>query len=338
MNLQQVAKRAGVSTATVSRVLNNQELVRGKTRDRVLQAIEELKYHPNVHARSLAEGKSRTVGVILSNFENPFFFDIYKTVETYARGRGYDIVVANTDYKPDRLASCVRSMLGRRLAGLALIVSETPDNVIEELQGYPAMPVVLYDAGKTGGNLLSIRVNYRRGIERVVEYLYGIGHRKFGFVGHHGALGPLSDRRDALMRAVASKEGKAAAKGIEVHVATDSDSLEGGRFAARQLLVSGHQPTAIVCVNDLMAVGVLRELRDRNLRVPRDISVTGFDNIKLSEFCYPPLTTAHVPREQIGQIVCRGLIPREDEPPIEHDVLIDPELVLRDSTGPAPPR
>ena len=273
MNLQQVAKRAGVSTATVSRVLNNQALVKGKTRERVLAAIEELKYHPNVHARSLAEGKSRTVGVILSNFENPFFFDVYKTVETYARGRGYDVVVANTDYKPDRLASCVRSMLGRRLAGLALIVSETPDNVIEELQGYPAMPVVLYDAGKTGGNLLSIRVNYGRGIDRVVEYLYGIGHRKFGFVGHHGALSPLSDRRDALMRAVAAKEGKTAGKGVEVHVATDADSLEGGRFAARQLLVAGHQPTAIVCVNDLMAVGVLRELRDRNLRVPRDISV-----------------------------------------------------------------
>jgi len=337
MNLQQVAKRAGVSTATVSRVLNNQELVKGKTRDRVLAAIEELKYHPNLHARSLAGGKSRTVGVIVSNFENPFFFDIYKTIETFCRDRGYDVVVANTDYRPDRLGTCIRSMFGRRPAGLALIVSETAPELIEELLAHPSMPVVLYDAGKTEGNLLSVRVNYRRGIEKVVDYLFGMGHRKFGFVGHHGTLSPLSDRKDALLRAVAAREAKFG-KGSEVHVATDADSLEGGRFAARQLLAAGHQPTAIVCVNDLMAVGVLRELRDRGLRVPRDVSVTGFDNIKLSEFCHPQLTTVHVPREQIGQTICRGLLPSEEQGPIEHDVLIDPELVVRDSTGPAAAR
>ena len=330
MNLQQVAKRAGVSTATVSRVLNNQELVRDKTRDRVIKAIDELKYHPNVHARSLAGGKSRTIGVILSNFENPFFFDIYKAVETDARARGYEVVVANTGYRADLLSVCIRSMLGRRVAGLALIVSESSPEILDELQG-ASMPIVLYDAGKTAGNLLSIRVNYRRGIEKVVDYLFGMGHRKFGFVGHHGSLSPLSDRKDALVHAAARL-----GKGIEVQVAADADTLEGGRFAARQLLATGYQPTAMVCANDLMAVGVLREMRERGLRVPQDISVTGFDNIKLSEFCYPALTTAHVPREHIGHVVCRGLIPRGDEQPIGHDVLIDPELVVRESTGPAP--
>jgi DNA-binding LacI/PurR family transcriptional regulator len=113
--------------------------------------------------------------------------------------------------------------------------------------------------------------------------------------------------------------------------------LEGGRQAARALLASARAPTSIICVNDIMAVGALRELRERGLRVPKDISVTGFDNIKLSEFCHPALTTVHIPRERIGQIICDFLLPEgrsRDE--ASHDVVIDPEIVLRDSTGPAP--
>jgi hypothetical protein len=122
MNLEQVAKRAKVSTATVSRVLNNAIVVKTSTRARVMKAIEELKYHPNLHARNLAGGKSRTIGMILSNMENPFFFDIYKTVESEARASGYEVVVANTDYNSEQLVASIRLMIGRRVAGLAAIV------------------------------------------------------------------------------------------------------------------------------------------------------------------------------------------------------------------------
>src|SRR5215475_9217637 len=108
MNLEQVARRAKVSTATVSRVLNNASVVKTSTRTRVMKAIEELKYHPNLHARSLAGGKSRTLGVLVSNLENPFFFDIYKTIEADAHARGYEIVMANTDYKSEQLVASIR--------------------------------------------------------------------------------------------------------------------------------------------------------------------------------------------------------------------------------------
>jgi DNA-binding LacI/PurR family transcriptional regulator len=102
------------------------------------------------------------------------------------------------------------------------------------------------------------------------------------------------------------------------------------------LLSTGYQPTAIVCVNDITAVGAMRELRERGLRVPQDISVTGFDNVKLSEFCYPALTTVHIPRDRIGHIICRRLMPGAEEPePAEHEMVIDPEFLVRDSTGPA---
>ena len=330
MNLEQVARRAKVSTATVSRVLNNASIVKSSTRARVVKAIGELKYHPNLHARNLAGGKSRTIGVIVSNLENPFFFDIYKAVEAGAHARGFEVVMANTDYRSEQLVASVRLMIGRRVAGLAAIVSEMEPALIDELTD-SGIPVVFYDVGAPRRNITNIRVNYRRGIEKVIDYLHSMGHRRLGFVGHHALLGPINERMKTVLDAVARIPD------IEVRTAADADTLEGGRQATRVLLASGFAPTAIICVNDVTAVGALRELRERGIRVPRNVSVTGFDNVKLSEFCYPALTTVHIPRERIGQIICDSLIPMPDQPTtIEHDIVIDPEFVLRDSTGPAP--
>src|SRR6266513_2154647 len=221
MNLEQVAKRAGVSTATVSRVLNNQDLVKGKTRAKVLKAIEELRYHPNLHARHLAGGKSRTIGVIVSNMENPFFFDIYKTVEADAHARGFEVVMANTDYRTEQLVSSIRLMIGRRVAGLAAIVSEMDPALIEELN-QSGVPVVFYDVGAPRQNISNIRVNYRRGIDKVIDYLYSLGHRKLGFVGHHGLLGPIHERAKAVIDAAARYPN------MEVRTAADADTLDGG--------------------------------------------------------------------------------------------------------------
>src|SRR5215467_596141 len=251
MNLEQVARRAKVSTATVSRVLNNASVVKGSTRARVMRAIEELKYHPNLHARHLAGGKSSTIGVIVSNMENPFFFDIYKTVESDAHAGGYEVVVANTDYRPEQLVTSIRVMIGRRVAGLAAIVSEMAPELIEELNE-SRIPVVFYDVGTPRQNITNIRVDYRRGIEKVIDYLHSLGHRRLGFIGHHAMLGPINERMKAVLDAVALFPE------LEVRTAADSDTLEGGRAATRSLLDTGFRPTAIVCVNDMMAVGALR--------------------------------------------------------------------------------
>jgi LacI family transcriptional regulator len=331
MNLEQVARRAKVSTATVSRVLNNASVVKTSTRARVMRAIEELKYHPNLHARNLAGGKSNTIGVIVSNLENPFFFDIYKTIESDAHANGFEVVMANTDYRSEQLVTSIRLMIGRRVAGLAAIVSEMEPALMDELNE-SRIPVVFYDVGASRKNITNIRVNYRRGVEKVIEYLHGMGHRRLGFVGHHAVLEPINERLKTVIEAAARFPS------MEVRTAADTDTLEGGRLAARTLLASGYRPTAIICVNDIMAVGALRELRERGIRVPQDISVTGFDNVKLSEFCHPALTTVHIPRDRIGHIVFDRLAPRPGgaEPPAEHEIVIDPEFVVRDSTGPAP--
>jgi len=328
MNLEQVARRAKVSTATVSRVLNNASVVKSSTRARVVKAIEELKYHPNLHARSLAGGKSRTMGVLVSNLENPFFFDIYKTIEADLHASGYETVMANTDYLPEQLVTSIRLMIGRRVAGLAAIVSEMDLELMDELN-QSRIPVVFYDVGIPRQNITNIKVNYKRGIEKVVDYLHTLGHRRLGFVGHHAVLGPINERMKAVLDAVARIPS------LEVRTAADADTLEGGRQATRALLATGFNPTAIICVNDLTAVGALRELRERGIRVPQDMSVTGFDNVKLSEFCYPALTTVHIPRERIGHIISDHLLAKTGGDTADAEIVIDPEFVVRDSTGPA---
>lgn len=330
MSLEEVARRAKVSAATVSRVLNNVDVVKSSTRARVMKAVAELKYHPNLHARTLAGGRSRTLGIVVSNMENPFFFDVFKSVERNALQAGYEVVAANTDYRPERLMASIRLMIGRRLDGLAVIVSEM-DEELKDLLASQNMPVVFYDVGTPGERVTNIRVQYRTGIEKIVQYLHGLGHTRMAFIGHHEELAPLDERKKAFLETVCQYSPH-----LEVTTAADADGPDGGRDAARRLMASGFQPSAIICVNDFTAIGVLRELRDRGIRVPQDISVTGFDNIKLAEFCYPSLTTAHIPREQIGDAVFESLVRQRNTEQGPREVLFHPEFVVRDSTGPAP--
>jgi DNA-binding LacI/PurR family transcriptional regulator len=334
MRLEDVANRAKVSIATVSRVVNNVGPVRSGTRSRVLKAIQELKYHPNIHARTLAGGKSTTVGMIVSNLANPFFLDVFRSLEAEANRRGYDVVVANTDYDPRQLVSKAHLMMGRRLAGLALIVSEMQPALVQEFTA-SNLPIVFYDVGKPSKNISNIKVRYEKGIHRVVEYLHSVGHRRIAFVGHHTDLDPLQERKRTFLETMKRYHGE-----VEHALASDRDGPAGGRQAARQLLASGFKPTAIICVNDFMALGVLKELHEQGLSVPRDVSVTGYDNISLSEYAQPALTTVNIPRETIGRLAFSALVP-ENNGDLEisgREFLIDPELVIRESTGPAPTR
>lgn len=328
MSLEQVARRARVSTSTVSRVLNNVGPVRNSTRARVMKAVAELKYHPNLHARTLAGGKSHTLGVIVSNLANPFFFDVFESLESAAIANGYEVVLANTGYEPERLVSAIRLMIGRRVAGLAAIVSEMDPTLIQLLKD-AAIPAVFYDVGTAVGKITNIAVDYRKGMEKVVEYLHTLGHQRMAFAGHHATLAPISERQKTFEELVTRYKPP-----VEFRTVLASDSLEGGQHAARDLLASGFRPTAIVCVNDFMAIGVLRELRERGLRVPQDVSVTGFDNIRLSQFCSPALTTVHIPREQIGATAFEFLRSDAAQPrSAGQRIVIDPEFIVRDSTA-----
>ncbi len=329
--LQQVARLARVSTATVSRVLNNSPRVREETRRRVLRAVRQLHYLPNYHARLLAGAKTRTLGMIVSNIENPFFLDIFCATEARAQQAGYEVVVENTNYDRQRLLESVRSMLARRVAGLAIIVSEIDPQLFEELS-QQNLPVVFYDVGRPGPNMTNIRVRYEKGMQRVLEYLYALGHRRMAFVGHHASLSPLQERRRTFLQMVRRYPD------VEHVTVTQADGPAGGRAAMNQLLAMGFRPTAVVCVNDFMAIGVLRELRDRGIQVPEEVSVTGFDNIALAEFLNPSLTTLNIPRRRIGHMVFELLTAPPEHLSMGQEIVIEPELVVRESTGPAPQR
>ncbi len=329
MGVVEVAKLARVSTATVSRVINKTSTVKKSTRIRVLKAIKELNYHPNVHAQRLAGTAKRTLGMIVSNLANPFFQDIFRTLESSAERRGYEIVVANTDYETPRLEASIRSMIGQRPAGLAVMVSEINDTFMQQLRD-SKVPVVVLGNVRGGHQVTSININWQRGTQRVVEYLHSLGHRRMAFVGHHYGLTPLQDRKKAFLETV-----KQYSREVEFSVVTDQDSPAGGRQATRKLLASGFEPTAVVCVNDFMALGVLRELYNQDLSVPAEISVAGYDNINLSEFCCPSLTTLDIPREKIGHLTLEALVPESDRASIRGlELHIEPELIIRESTGP----
>ena len=220
-------------------------------------------------------------------------------------------------------------MLGRRVAGLALVVSEIEPAILDELEERKIRTVV-YDVGSPRRSILSIKSNYRKGVERVSEYLRSLGHKRMAFVGHHTTLGPLSDRKRTFIDVM-----ERYASDLQFTTVADTDDYPGGRRAVQQLFASKFRPTAILCVNDFMAVGVLRQLRDMGIDVPGDISVTGFDNITLSAVVYPSLTTLHIPRDQIGRQIFASLTQKQ---PLkaQQEIIFVPELVVRESTGRAP--
>lgn len=329
MNLKTIAARTGVSVSTVSRVMNGSGYVKSSTRNRILKAIEGARYQPNALARSLVAGATRTIGMVVSNLENPFFVDIFHALEDDAHAHDYELLVANTNYETARLVKAARLMLGRRVAGLAVVVSEMEPALIPELE-QAGIPVAIYDVGAPGKNLYSVRFDYSAGMRRLAGHLHALGHRRLAYIGYPLPLRPTDDRRNAFL-------AETSRLGIETRcvVAGQGGSFAGGRDAVRDIMRSGWRPTGILCVNDVAAIGVLRELRNEGIDVPREMSVTGFDNIGAAEFTCPSLTTIDVPRERIGHILFDTLFPADPQTR-RAEYLIDPELVVRESTGPAP--
>jgi DNA-binding LacI/PurR family transcriptional regulator len=307
--------------------MNGDARVKESTRKRVLRVAKQLRYYPNLHARSLAGGKSRTIGIIVSNLDNPFFVDVIRHLELLADQRGLDTVVSATHYEPERLRKHVKSMLGRRVAGIAAIVSEMESHVIDELAN-AGIPVVFYDVGRAGGKITNIRFDYRKGMRMLVEHLHSLGHRRMTFVAYPGHLGPTEDRRESFLE-TAKLMGVAA----EVVVAR-ADGFEAGTEAAERILLARARPSAILCVNDTTAVGVLHKLGTEGISVPGEIAVTGFDNIPLTQYTHPPLTTIHIARDRIASLAMDALaLASGRQGPAGQELMMGPELIVRQSTG-----
>jgi DNA-binding LacI/PurR family transcriptional regulator len=330
MNIREVAKKAGVSIATVSRVVNGTARVHARTEQRVRAAIERTGYYPNTHARTLGTGKSHIYGLIISDLENPFFPELVKCFERVAVEHGQEVLIANTDYHPERMHVCVRRMLERKVDGVAIMTSEMDPELIQMLSRR-GIPIVFLDTGLVGRRVSNICIDYRGGIDLAIDHLTSLHHRRIAFVSGPVNLASARIRRDAFLTALRRKKLKSSSDLIR----EGNHRFDGGQAAMIEMLKLRVLPTAVLASNDLTAIGIMGAIQAAGLRVPEDISVVGFDDIALSSFMQPPLTTIRLPRAEIAEWAFTSLYAashRGEKQGITH--MVSTELVIRQSTAP----
>jgi LacI family transcriptional regulator len=330
VTIRDVAKATNVSIATVSNVLNKTGKVGPKTRRRVLLAVKRLGYIPDVHARRLASRERRTLGIIVSDIENPFFPEVIKSFEERARQLGYDAIVSDTNYDPRRTRDAASRMMEHKVRGVAIMTSEISLRLVHEL-GRRMIAVTFLGVVPVRDYMSNLDINYFSGIEQIVKYLYSNGHRHIAFVAGRPRLKSNLARLHAYEKSMR-------ALGLEPGPVLPGDlRFEGGLAAGAAIAKISPRPTAVMAVNDLTAVGVIKGLLSAGCRVPQDISVTGFDRTRLSEYSNPSLTTVDIHRETLGQLAADALHELSSTAnPQGKGYKIEVELVVGDSSGPAP--
>jgi len=330
MTIRDVAKVAGVSTATVSNVLNKTGKVGQNTRHLVLSAVKRLGYVPDLHARRLASGDRRTLGIIVSDLENPFFPEVIKGFEVRARQLGYQTVLGDTNYDPRRTREAAEKMMQQKVRGVAVMTSEISLRLIHEL-ARQKIAVTFLDLAPVREYMSSLRIDYFSGIEQIFRYLYANGHRRIAFVAGRSGL----KSNVARLRAY---ENCMRAAGLEPGPVFPGDlRFEGGFTAGLSIANSSPRPTAVMAINDLTAVGVIKGLLNAGCRVPQDVSVTGLDKTRLAEYSNPSLTTVDIQREFLGRMAADAIHELSSSAASQgKEYHIGAELVLGGSTGPAP--
>jgi LacI family repressor for deo operon, udp, cdd, tsx, nupC, and nupG len=316
-----VAKAAGVSIATVSRVMSGSSAVRPDLAARVLKVAEELAYRPSSAARGLVVGSMRNVGVILPDLANAYFFDVVKQMHHGATADGYRMLIA--DYSgeaADEFATAL-DLLGQ-VDALVLLSSRIPTSGLKELSKQ-STPVLLVNRVEFGVDLPMIAVDNFTAMMEVCGHLAKLGHRRVVYVKGSDLAWQNRERWRAIEMA--------RVLGIEAATVPADGTIEGGYDATDEALE--HQPTALICFNDLTALGVISRLRDREIRVPADVSVTGFDDITMARHLAPRLTTVVSPKSQLGHHAWEMMRAALKDEPVVSPPLISADLVVRESTG-----
>ncbi len=331
-----MAALAKVSIATVSRTINGAPVVSDKLSKRVWQAIEQLNYFPNTQARSLVSGRSRILGIIVENITNPFFPELIQSFEEIAVANGYEILVSSSNSDPAVLTNCVRRMIERKVEGVAVLTFGEEEPVLENL-AYHDIPIVLAEFHLDDPKASTILLDYATGIRTAIQHLVQLGHRKIAFLAGphtiHSAVTRENNFRTAMQEA-----------GLPIDKAwiiECNHTPKGGVAGFEKLQSLQSRPTAILCSNDMTAIGVLRAAYLKGLKVPQDLSVIGLDDIDFAEFTLPPLTTIRLSRVELARAAFEALRQQaENRPtgPVQHEFLVSTELVVRGSTAPPPPR
>jgi LacI family transcriptional regulator len=330
VDIRDVARRARVSTATVSRTVNQVATVDAQMAKRVWKAIAELGYYPNRQARALVSGRSRVFGLIVSEITNPFFPEIVQTFETLAVEQNYEILLTSTVHDPKRMELAVRRMIEGRVDGVAILTFGMEEELLEHLR-FRKLPLVFVDVGPKAPRVSNIRVDYAHGIRQAVQHLAAMRHELIGFVS-----GPLR-LRSAVARRDAFEESM---REIGLHVRPEfivqgDHRLEGGKFALQSLAKLHERPTALLCSNDMTAIGVMRQAYELGIGVPQELSVVGFDDTRLADFMIPPLTTIKMSQVELATLAFNALlkeVKREAPSANGTEYVLNTQLILRNST------
>jgi LacI family repressor for deo operon, udp, cdd, tsx, nupC, and nupG len=327
-NIFEVAKQAGVSIATVSRVLSKPAAVTPTTRRRVLQAIEQLGYATNHAGKQLRTQRSGKLLVTVPDITNPFYSRVLQSIEEAAQQEGYAVLLGDTQHDPKREEWYTLMLRRREAEGLIMLGHGLVEAAVALSKQSNAAPIVSGCEFNPRAGIPSVHIDNQAAARDAMEHLYALGHRRIGIVTGPPASGLSRDRLQGV-RAVAG-DG-------ELIIVQGDFTLAFGEEAAEQLLARPDRPTAIFCFNDQMAIGVLAVARRRRLSVPADLSVVGFDDISFARYNAPRLTTVAQPVKEMGQETVRlllAVINGQTSAPVS--IILPHTLVVRESTGPAP--
>lgn len=327
--IKDVAALAGISYTTVSHVVNKTRPVSEEVRVKVEAAIKSLDYVPSAVARSLKAKTTATIGLLVPNSLNPYFAELARGIEDYCERNGYCVILCNSDDNPDKQRSYLRVLLEKRIDGL-IVASAGGDAGLAAGLAAVRTPMVIVDRGLEGIDADSVRIDHEYGAWLATRHLLDLGHRDIACIGGPAHTSVAQMRLAGYCRAL--KEA-----GVEVpqERMLESDFTSTGGYNAAARLLEKNPPSAIFAGNDVMGIGVLRAAAERNIRVPSELSVIGFDDIQMSRYVYPALTTVGQSILQLGEMAAELLLRRIATPALATDQrIVTPSIVLRESTAP----
>lgn len=325
--LDDVARRAGVSTATVSRCLNSPERVVQATRDKVMEAVETLGYTPNFAARVMAAKRTFTVGAIIPTMENAIFARGVQAFQEELHRLGYTLLVASSAYKPDIEEEQIKALVARGADGLLLIGHDRAASIYDylERQNIPALVAWSY---QTQARVPSIGFDNRAAMTALTENVVRLGHKRIAMISG------VCDGNDRARLRVQGMKDALARHGFDVDriaIVETAYGIKQGGDAFAELMARTPRPSAVMCGNDVLAVGAMLRARELNLSVPGDVSITGFDDIELARIVSPSLTTVHVPHREMGRQAARELIEMVEQRSPGHPLELETSLCIRES-------
>ncbi len=338
VTVKDIAKKAGVSHSTVSRALHNHPLISEETRQRIQQIALELGYRPSAAARTLKTNRSRVLGVVLSNIDDPFFSEILQGIEEITQDSGYSLFIAAAHRDPGREREIVQTMVEHRVDGVIICSTSFSEEQSRQFLQY-GVPIVVVNNQAVEDFRYSIYHDDVDGSRQVTRHLIELGHRKIAYIGNSASGRTTLDRLTGFRREMES--AGLAVPAEYLHEAAGGGT-EAGLSVASYFLNLQDRPTALVCYNDMIAIGVMKAMHQAGLHVPEDISVTGFDNIVFSAYTHPPLTTLDQPKRFIGAEAARLLLELLDTPlshPSSNQMKVRSlkgQLLIRESTAPPP--